>query len=193
MRPGSSASTRSASGGILDQHDPSGSLAERALGLVVTGVPDQHHGVAAGDESLRLGVHLRDERAGGVDDVESAGRGLLADGRCHPVRGEDDGRAVGHLVEFVDEHRALLLEVGDHARVVHDLAADVHRPRVALQREFDDVDRALDAGAERARSGEQDPARTDEVRPAPERRAGDAQRRAAPAHRPGSWRAEPPG
>ena len=49
------------------------------------------------------------------------------------VRGEDDGGAVGHLVELLDEDGAALLEVGDDVLVVDDLLADVDG-RAALRR-----------------------------------------------------------
>ena len=84
----------------------------------------------------------------------------------HAVRGEDDRGAVGDLVELVDEDGALTLQVGDDVRVVHDLAADVDRPRVAPQGQLDDVDGPVDAGAERARSGQQHGARTGQLGPA---------------------------
>ena len=61
-----------------------------------------------------------------------------------------------HLVELLDEHRALLAQVVDDELVVHDLVAHVDRRAVALERALDDVDRAFDAGAEAAGVGEED-------------------------------------
>ena len=127
--------TRLGLGGVLHQGDPARRLAERALDLVVPVVPDEQHRVTAADEPLRLGVHLRHERAGRVDDVQVAAGGLGPHGRRDAVRGEDDGGAVRHLVELLDEYRALPFEIGDDVRVVHDLAAHVDRARVALQRQ----------------------------------------------------------
>ena len=69
--------------------------------------------------------------------------------------GEDDGGAIGHLIEFVDEHRALALQVGHNVCVVHDLPADVDRARVALKGKLDDVDRTFDARAKGSRRGQQ--------------------------------------
>ena len=64
------------------------------------------------------------------------------------------GRSVGHLVELLDEHRALGLQAVDHEPVVDDLVADIDRRAVVLERQLDDPDRAVDAGAEAARRGE---------------------------------------
>ena len=90
------------------------------------------------------------------------------------VGGEDDGRAVGHLVELLDEDGAALLEVGDDVLVVDDLLADVDRRAALVERELDDVDRAVDAGAERARAGEQQRARARRRAPTPRARRASA-------------------
>ena len=63
---------------------------------------------------------------------------------------------VGHLVELVDEDRTLGLQAFDHEAVVHDLVPDIDRPAVALEGALDDLDGAIDAGAEAARTGKQD-------------------------------------
>jgi hypothetical protein len=52
----------------------------------------------------------------------------------HAVRGKDHGPVVRHLVELVDEDRALGLEVLDHEAIVDDLVPDIDRPAVTLQR-----------------------------------------------------------
>ena len=66
-----------------------------------------------------------------------------------------------HLVQLLDEHRALGAQVVDHELVVHDLVAHVDRRAVQLERALDDRDGAVDAGAEAARLGEQDLGRSD--------------------------------
>ena len=58
------------------ERDRVGRLAQRALDLLVAGVADQEDPVALGREPARLGVHLGDERAGGVD--HRAGRAAAA-------------------------------------------------------------------------------------------------------------------
>ena len=75
--------------------------------------------------------------------------------RRDAVGGEDDGGALGHLVELLDEDRAPRLEVGDDVLVVHDLLADVDRGAVEVQRLLDGDHRPVDAGAVAARCGQQ--------------------------------------
>ena len=72
------------------------------------------------------------------------------------MRAEDHGGVVGHLVQLVDEVAPFGPQRLDHVPVVDDLLAHVDRGRAHLQRELDDVDGAVDAGAEAARPGQQD-------------------------------------
>ena len=71
------------------------------------------------------------------------------------MRGEDDRPVVGHFVELVDEHRAQFAQPIDDEAVVDDLMADIDRRAESFERELDDLDRAVDPGAEAARSGDQ--------------------------------------
>src|SRR5437762_9758033 len=50
--------------------------------------------------------NLRHQGAGGVDDAEPAPPRLVAHGRRDPVGAEDDGGAIRHLAELVDEQRS---------------------------------------------------------------------------------------
>ena len=72
------------------------------------------------------------------------------------MRGEDDPRTVGHLVQLLNEDRAAALEILDDVSVVHDLATHVDRCAEAFERGGHRVDGPLHARAERARGGEQD-------------------------------------
>jgi hypothetical protein len=72
------------------------------------------------------------------------------------MRRKHNGPIVGHLVELVDEDGAFGFESLDDVAIVHDLVAHIDRPSVALDGTLDDLDGALDAGAEAARTGEQD-------------------------------------
>ena len=143
----------------LDEHDPVGRLAHRALDLLVAVVADEHDRVAGGGEAARLDVHLRHERAGRVDRLQAPRPRVLVHARRHAVRGEDGDRALGDLGLAVDEDRAALAQLLDDVLVVDDLLAHVDRRPVALERALDRLDRAIDAGAVAARRGEQDASR----------------------------------
>src|SRR6187399_2303972 len=72
------------------------------------------------------------------------------------MRGEDDGGAVGHLVELVDEHGAELAQSLDHVHVVHHLVPHVDRRAEQADGALDNVYGAIDSGAEATGVGEQD-------------------------------------
>ena len=106
--------------------------------------------------ALAFLVHLGDQRTGRVEHRQGAvGRGIL-DRLGDAVGAEDGDRAVGDLVQLLDEPGALGGEFLHDPLVVDDLVAHIDRRPVALERLLDDLDRALDAGAEAARLGEDD-------------------------------------
>ena len=74
----------------------------------------------------------------------------------HAMRREHHRPVVGHFVQFVDEHRAKAAQPVDDELVVDDLVADIDRRPEPLDRQLDDLDGAVDAGAEAARGGDQD-------------------------------------
>jgi hypothetical protein len=72
------------------------------------------------------------------------------------MRRKNHGTIVGHFVELVDEHGAEPPQPLDHETVVDDLVPHVDRRSEPLEREFDDLDRTVDSGAEAARRRDQD-------------------------------------
>jgi len=70
--------------------------------------------------------------------------------------GEDHGRVGRDLLQLLDEHRALGLQVLDDGPVVHDLVPHIDRRAIEAQRLFDDLDGAVDPRAKSAWAGEQD-------------------------------------
>jgi hypothetical protein len=92
----------------------------------------------------------------GIEHREAAARGLVLHRGGHAVRGEDDRGAIGHLVEFIDEHRAELAQPLDHVHVMHHLVPHVDRRAEHPDGALDDVDGAIDAGTESTGVGEQD-------------------------------------
>ena len=136
--------------------NPRRCLAGGADNLLVALVPDQQDVVVLGREALGLAVHLGDQRAGGVDDVQPALGGLLPDLRRHAVRGKDNDRALGDLLGLLHEDRAAPLQLAHHVRVVHDLLADVYGRSVALQGLLDGLHRTVNPRAVAAGLREQD-------------------------------------
>ena len=77
--------------------------------------------------------------------------------------GREDHRAVvGNLVELIDEHRAELAQPVDDEAVVDDFMAHIDGRAEPLERELDDLDRAVDAGTKAARRGDEDAQRRQE-------------------------------
>src|SRR5690606_4939101 len=71
--------------------------------------------------------------------------------------GRKDDRGTGRrLFEFIDEDGALGAQVGHDITVVHDLVAHIDGCAEQLERPLDDVDGAIDAGAETARLSQND-------------------------------------
>ena len=116
-----------------------------------------HHDLAALVAHARhLDVDLRDERTRRIEHAKPARIGFTPHRLRNAVRAEDDGRAGGHFREIVDEHGAALAQVVDDEPVVHHFVTHVDRRAVQHDRALDDLDGAVDAGAEAARIGEQD-------------------------------------
>ena len=141
--------------GRLDDDGRVGPLAHRPDHLDVVPVADERDEVPRVRVAASLGVHLRDERAHRVDDLEAAALAVLLHRRCDAVRREDADRTGRDLVLGLDEDRAEPLEPAQHVVVVDDRVADVDRRAVLLEQALDDLDRPVDAGAERPRRGEQ--------------------------------------
>ena len=119
-------------------------------------VADQHHIAAGAAMPHDFHVHFRHQRTGGVEYLEPALRRFAAHGLRDAVRAEDDGGAGRHFVEFLDENRAALAQVLDDETVVHDFVAHVDRRAQGFDRALDDLDGAIDAGAETSGIGEHD-------------------------------------
>ena len=140
----------------LDEDCRVGRLAHGADDLLVALVADEDDRVALVGVASCLHVHLRDERAHGVDHVVAELLRVREDRRRDAVGGVDDRRSARHLGLFLDEDRAARLEIANDVDVVDDLLADVHGRAVVLERELDRLDGTLDAGAVAARRGEED-------------------------------------
>ncbi len=140
----------------FDQVHAALALAHGALDFRMAGVTDHDHLLLLGAQPTDLDVDLGDQRAGGVEHLKAARGRFFPDRQRHTVRGEHQHSTGGHLAEFLDEHGALGAQVVDHVAVVHHLVTHVHRFAVQGQCTLDDLDGAIDAGAETAWIGEQD-------------------------------------
>jgi hypothetical protein len=67
---------------------------------------------------------------------------------------EDHGISIGYFSELVDEYRATMPKALHHETIVHHLMTDVDRGAEEVECPLDDVDGAVDAGAEAVRVGE---------------------------------------
>ena len=110
---------------------------------------------AAGVLFRPLSAHLGPPRPGGAKPAPPGGGGGGAHRARDAVRREDHHGTVGHLVELVDEDRALVAQLAHDVLVVHDLVAHVDGAAEHLERALDDLDRAVDAGAKAAGLGEE--------------------------------------
>ena len=142
-------------GGLHQRHASFRHLAERADHLRMAGVADEQDVAAVLDMPLGLAVDLGHERAGGIDIGQAALLGGGWDDLRYAMGGKHHRHAVRHFVQFLDEYGALSLQTINHKFVMHDLVADVDRRPETLDRQFDDADRAVDAGAKAPGRGNQ--------------------------------------
>ena len=105
--------------------------------------------------ALGFAMHFADQRAGGVNIEKVPAFGFRRHRLGYAMRGEDDRNVVRHLIQFVDEHRANRLEVGDDKSIVNDFVAHVDRCAVFLDCLLNDLHCAINAGAKAAGFGQQ--------------------------------------
>ena len=143
--------------GRFDQRDHSlGHLAHRADHLWMTRMADEQDVLALFDLAFGLAVNLAHQRTCCVDIEQLAALRLGRDCLGNAVRAEHHRRIVGHLVELLDEDRALGLQPLDHEAVVDDFMAHIHWGAVLLERALDYLDRPVHACTEASRGGDQD-------------------------------------
>ena len=121
----------------------------------VAGVADEDDVTALFVGALGLFVDLGYQRTGRVDVVEPARFGLGRNRLWNAVRTEHDRNAVGHLIERFDENRPLRLQRFNDIAVMDDLVPDIDGGAITLDRQLDDADRPVDAGAKAAWGGHQ--------------------------------------
>lgn len=146
-------------GDIVDRFDQRhraiGQLAERTDDFGVAGVADEDDVTALFVGALGLFVDLGYQRTGRVDVVEPARFGLGRNRLGNAMRAEHDRNAIGHLIERFDENRPLRLQRFNDIAVMDDLVPDIDGGAITLDRQLDDADRPVDAGAKAAWGGHQ--------------------------------------
>ena len=133
--------------------DSAWNAAACAFDLRMSGMADEDDLEAALGIASAFLVDFCDQWTRRVDDVKHAPVGIRVDLLGHAVGAEDRDRARRDIVQFLDEHRALRAQVVDDALVVDYFVTDIDRRPELLERALDDLDCALDAGAEAARLG----------------------------------------
>ena len=143
--------------GLDQRHSAFRQLPHRADHFRMSGMADQHHMAAELLVAHGLLVHLGDQRACGVE-VEQITLGGIGRHRFRHAMGGKDNRLLAVLrrdfVEFLDKDRAFGLKSFDDIAIVNDLVADIDRRAVFLQRQNDDLDSPVDAGAEATRAAQ---------------------------------------
>ena len=71
------------------------------------------------------------------------------------MRRKDDGGAVGHFMQFVDEDGAFVAQAVDDKVVVDDFMAHINWRTELRDGAFDDIDRTVDTGTKSAGLGQQ--------------------------------------
>src|SRR5579872_1151863 len=128
-----------------------GCLTKSANDLIVIVMSDQDKGIPFFGEFDGFDVNLGDQRAGSIDDPQTATGAMLAHVGRDTVGAVDDALAVGDFILAIDKDGAFGAQFVDHEAVVDDLFADVDGWSEGVQRNAHDVDSTNHAGAKAAR------------------------------------------
>jgi len=123
-------------------------LAKSPDHLRMTGVTYEEDMAAVLDQPLSLAMDFRDERTGRIHELQAPVARVGGNGLGDAVRRKNDRSVIRNLIKLRHKNRAHVLEPIDHEAVMDDLVAHVDRGAETLERKLDDLDRAVDAGAE---------------------------------------------
>src|ERR1022692_482729 len=117
---------------VIDRFDQIDIAAERrielpdgALDFRMSRMPYEEHFARLASKPRDFHVDLGHQRTGGVEDVQLAALRFHLNHAGHAVCTEDHGGAVGHFLEFLDEHRADGAQSINYILVVYDFVAHV--------------------------------------------------------------------
>ena len=96
-------------------------------------------------------MYFGHQRTSCIKDFQATIFGFLTYCLRHPVGGENDYRAVRHFAQFFHENSTALTQAVHHKTVMHDFVAYINGRAVNFQRQFNNTDRTINAGAETAR------------------------------------------
>ena len=96
-------------------------------------------------------VHLRHQRASGINDAQLPLLRFRADPRWHPVSAENKHSADRNFINGFHEDCAAAPQLIHHIAVMNDFMMNVNRAAVSFERELYDVHRANHARTESAR------------------------------------------
>ncbi len=96
-------------------------------------------------------MHLGNQRAGRIDDLQFTVLGFLSDRRRHAVGAEHQHRAMRHVRDGLHKNRPAAAQLLHHVGVMHDFVMDIDRRAVRFERQLDDIHRPHHACAESPR------------------------------------------
>src|ERR1700737_2374743 len=96
-------------------------------------------------------MHLRDERAGRVDDLQLALLRLDPNARRNAMGAENQNGADRNLADRFNENCAASPQLIDNITVVDNLMVNIYRLSISLEGQFHDVDRPDHTRAEASR------------------------------------------
>src|SRR5581483_4982393 len=146
----------------LDQVDAIAHLPHRTLHFGVVTMADHDQLPALLTRTRNLDVDLGNQRTRCIEYAKTTRLRLSPHRLRHAVRAEDDRRSRRNFVQVFDEDRPLLAQILYDVPIVNDLMANIDRRTELAQRAFDDLDRAIYAGAKAAGSGKGNDHRVEE-------------------------------
>ena len=95
---------------------------------------NQNNGALFAGKLQGFEVHLGHQRTGGVNDLQLAGLGFVADRRWNAVGAENQHRAMGNFLNGFHKNRAAPAQLLYDIRVMDNLMVHVDRRAIGFQR-----------------------------------------------------------
>jgi hypothetical protein len=134
----------------LDELNTLADLPERAFHFRVTRVADQNALRPVPVVPDDFGMDLGHQRAGGIENLQVAALGLGPYRQRDTVGAENNRGTIRDIRKILYKDRTFSAQILHDKPVMHHFVPDVDRGAKTRQREFDDVDGAIDTGTETA-------------------------------------------